>query len=374
MMKTIDNIRAVLYPENESGNEMVQRFTSLEGKIVIPYRDETELGVLMKTLSGQGYPSKEVLILKKFMGRTYQKCPGSKNVVCCNYRLLNTAFGCLYNCTYCFLNTYLNSYGITQFINLEDIGKEMLENSPAEKGKILRIGTGEFTDSLMFDSTTGLGEKLIRDVSARKDIMLEFKTKSSNVCHLCAIENKGSAVMAWTLNTGKNISKWEQDTASLEERLDAASEAARAGFFTAFHFDPVILYDSCADDYNSVIDLLFRKVPAETMVWISIGGFRYTPGYPDAIRMAFPEESLTSAEMFPGVDGKYRYIRSVRENIYSSIFRRIRQYSDKPFVYLCMETRQVWCNSFGIGYESSGELENAMSSHIIKHFFKSTCK
>ena len=123
-------------------------------KLVEEYRDDDDLTLKIKELKKR-FSSKEVLILKEFMGRKFQKCPGSPDVICCNYYLLNTCFNCLYNCTYCFLNSYLNSYGIVQFVNLEDL-TDLIKNHCLEINKAVRIGTGEFTDSLMFDEVTSI--------------------------------------------------------------------------------------------------------------------------------------------------------------------------------------------------------------------------
>jgi len=332
----------------------------------MPFSSDSELGRIINELKLE-YDSKEVLILKKFPGRKFQKCPGSSEVICCNYYLLNTCFNCLYDCTYCFLNSYLNSFGIVQFTNLEEL-VPAIEEFASSADKIVRVGTGEFTDSLMFDEITGISRSLVSATAGIKNLFLEFKTKSANIDHILEIENKGNTVLAWSLNTEKNINEYEAGTASLEERLHAAYKAQKNGYYTAFHFDPMIKYSGWIDDYIAVIDTVFNDLSPEKIVWISLGCFRYSSGFKDIIKHKYPLEKLTIEEMFPGIDGKYRYLKSERVTIFSKMKNRISHYSDKPFVYLCMEGEDMWREIFNADFKTSEDLELAFSDHLIRHF------
>ncbi len=368
-MKTFNDIKTVLFRETD----LKYRIAALiidkaaeAGKEIVSYNDETELGVHLDSYK-KIHASKEVLILKEFPGRKFQKCPGSPGIICCNYYLLNTCFNCLYDCTYCFLNSYLNSYGITQFVNLDDLHEAVIEHA-ADPQRVYRVGTGEFTDSLMMDEITGIAERLIRNTAKHKNIFLEFKTKSDCVDHLHDIEEKGSTVLAWTLNTPVNINLYEKDTALLESRINAAVKAGQSGFLLAFHFDPIIMYDGYIKDYNSVIDSLAEKISPDRVVWISLGCFRYSPGFKDIIKHKYPDSIITCEEMFPGIDGKYRYLKKTRIGIYSFFYKRLKSIFPKAYIYFCMESSDVWSSVTGIEFASSDELEGAMGRSLKINF------
>lgn len=366
-MVKIEDISCILYPEEEVTLPMVARFLALGEVEKISYRDENHLGDLLSGLKAGEVPSKSVLVLKPFLGRHFQKCPCSRDVIGCGYRLLNTCFGCLYDCAYCFLNSYMNSYGITQFTNLDDLGDEIMEGLDLTSPLIYRIGTGEFTDSMMMDRVTGIATMLIEKFSSVENVMLEFKTKSADIDHLLAIPEKGNAVLAWSLNTPRNIRDYEEGAADLRERLAAAKKASEAGYFLAFHFDPVIVYENFLDDYHDVIEELFSSVDPERIAWISLGGFRYSPGFKEVIRERFPRERLTTAELFPGWDGKFRYLKRDRVTIYRSMNEKIVSMGGSPFVYLCMESADVWKQAMGKNYTESLELEAELSSHLKRY-------
>ncbi len=370
-MKSVKDIRVVLH-EGESENDAITgRFLALRDVERIQYRDEENLSYHIESLKGRGYKSKEVLILKPFRGRFFQLCPGSPNVICCNYRVINTCFNCFYNCAYCFLNSYLNAFGIVQFTNIESIYNEIYTFLDSADGDMIyRIGSGEFTDSLMMDEVSGICRGLIERYSDARNIMIELKTKSNNVDHLLRIENKGNAVLAWSLNTEYNIGRYEEGTASLEDRIEAAGKASDAGYLLAFHLDPIIVYNGWRDDYWNLIERLFRRVDAERIAWISMGGFRYSPGFKDIIQDAFPNEEMTTEEMFPGTDGKFRYLKNKRVDIYKTIKGYINCFTEKSFIYLCMESGDVWQPVFNKYYASSDMLEKDFSDHLKREFFR----
>ncbi len=366
-MKTVRDIKVIVYSPADRSERITSAFLQLKDKEFIPYRDDRELSEILSGLKASGFDSKEVLVLKKYPGRIFQKCPGSRGTVCCNYSLLNTCFGCLYGCTYCFLNSYINFFGMMQFTHMDDMADEIRRNT-GSSGFIKRTGTGEYTDSLMMDETTGIGSMLIHSLAYEKNLLLEFKTKSSNVDHLLKLPGRDHTVLAWTLNTEKAVYLYEKGTADLGERLAAAKRAQDAGFLLAFHFDPFIRYEGMEQDYEGLVHRLFSVIDPSRTVWISMGGFRYSTGFPEAVSPLFPEEQLTTGELFPCADGKYRYIRGFREKMYRMLKNAVREYSSKPFVYMCMETGDMWKDVFDMDLSSSDDLEAAMSQHLRKEF------
>ncbi len=370
-MNTFDSIRIVLYRNDHLKHRITNRILNesvSKNKIIIEFIDNNDLQKIIGEIRHE-FKSKEVLILDEFLGRKFQKCPGSKNVICCNYYLLNTCFNCLFNCTYCFLNSYLNSYGIIQFVNLEDLPELIAVYTQSTQG-VIRIGTGEFTDSLMFDEITGISYDLIRSVSSDKNVFLEFKTKSSRIDYLKNISDKGNTVLAWSVNTSRNIDLYEEGTSGIIERINSAAKAQHWGYITAFHFDPIIMYDGFINDYFKVIELMAEKLDPLKTAWVSMGCFRYSPGFKEIIKYSFPEEKLTLEEMFPGKDGKYRYLARERANIYKKFREKLEIHFPGVFIYMCMEDSNMWDAVFGKKYIKSEDLENDFSRYLLEKFMK----
>ena len=71
---------------------------------------------------------KRQLALSKFKGSFLKKCPGiSPGMVCCNYYIVNLIKNCIYDCSYCFLQDFLeNNPVLSAFVNVEDLLVELI--------------------------------------------------------------------------------------------------------------------------------------------------------------------------------------------------------------------------------------------------------
>jgi len=363
-----ESLSAVIYNPADTDNAIVRTFLRIRGPRFFTYKNDEDIAEISAFLKQSGYESKRVVVLKKYPGRLFQKCPGTPNMICCNYRLINTCFNCMYDCSYCFLNSYLNSYGITQFIEFEGLRNEINQNLN-DDNMIYRVGTGEFTDSLLMDGITGTSEFLMEFFSGKKNVLLEFKTKSDEINHLLNLKNTSNTVLAWSLNTERNYLKYESGCASIKNRINAASKAASSGFYLAFHFDPIIIYPGSIEEYLELVDLLFSEIDPSVILWISMGVLRYTPGFKDIVLDKKNRSDLFTGEMFPGADGKYRYLKRDRILFYKKMVEKIRSYALKPFIYLCMESSDVWKSVFSMDISTSDELENIFSTHLKREFF-----
>ena len=116
-----------------------------------------------------------------------------------------------------------------------------------------RIGSGEFTDSLVFDDITQYSQALVPFFRARPQWQFEFKTKSVNIGGLLKVGGCENVVVSWSVNSSKITDEAEHFTPGLTARLQAACEVARAGYRIGFHFDPVVIYDGYEPDYARTI-------------------------------------------------------------------------------------------------------------------------
>ena len=106
-------------------------------------------------------------------------------------------------------------------------------------------------------------------------------------------------------------------TASLTARLKAAERAVAAGFRVAFHFDPLIYFPGWEEAYRRAVARLGEAVPSGAIAWISLGALRFLPPLRRIILDRFPQSRLAAQEMVTAPDGKLRYFKSLRIDIYS---------------------------------------------------------
>lgn len=272
-----------------------------------------------------------------------QVCPCTQAALRCGYQLLTAGFGCAYDCAYCFLQEYQNIPGIL-FPDSLDHFFDAFSKTALSRGMFPRprIGTGEFTDSLVYDRLTGFSQELVAFFRRRPEVDFEFKTKSTAIDGLLAARPAGNIVVSWTLSPAEAARLYEPQVPSCRQRLLAAQRCAAAGYRVGFHFDPIIHGRGWEKGYAVLIDDLFRCIPARDIAWISLGTLRCNPRLKKIVENRFPQSPLFDGEMLIDFDGKLRYAQALRVQIYRTVAGMVRRHSAKVKLYLCMESSQVW--------------------------------
>ena len=291
-------------------------------------------------------PKKRDLLVAVERWDFVKPCPCTRDVVGCGYHVIHLGFGCPYDCSYCFLQQYSNSPGIVVNANIGSYIEALDVYLRKYRDKRIRIGTGEFTDSLALDGITGYSKELV-PFFARQNAVLELKTKSANVGNLAGLEHGGNTVVSWSLNPQKLIENEESGTASLRERLEAAKICRSAGYGVGFHFDPVIHYEGWEKDYELVVNDMFDAVPDP--VWISLGSLRFHRTLKNVVEARFPESGYIYGELVLGADKKMRYYPSLRKRMYENMSAWIKKRNASAEVYLCMEGADMWRETLGRG-------------------------
>ena len=308
---------------------------------------------------------KKQLFLCENRGQFYKPCPGTREYQCCDYQVLHTGSNCPIDCVYCILQAYLNAPWVTSYANIEKLFKEVDDGLRDRNDEFFRIGTGEFTDSLALDNITGLSKKLVPFFANKTNAVLELKTKSGVIENLQSLNHNGRTVVAWSLNSPEMMTSQELRAATLEERLKAARQCADWGYNLAFHFDPIIEYSGWKEGYLETIDLLFKSVPPESIAWISLGALRYLPRLKDIGIQRFPGSRIYHNEFIMGLDGKSRYFRPQRVEMYKHIYRAIKEKTASiTCVYFCMESDEIWKEVMGFTPSEKGGLGKMLDATV----------
>lgn len=269
-------------------------------------------------------------------------CPCSCGSAGCGYNLVNLGFGCRFECEYCFLQQYQNLHAVLLPANLDEFLAKMEEASfrtgPFERP---RIGSGEFTDSLVFDDITQYSAQLVPFFRERPHLQFEFKTKSTNVSGLLNLGGAENVVVSWSVNAAPITNLAEHFTPHLSARLKAACEVTKAGYRLGFHFDPVVIYEGYQQDYARVVQEMADTLPHNQIAWISVGTLRFSRELKKQIEMRFPQNTILDGEFLLDFDGKMRYSVQQRLEAYQFLIPLLRKTFPTAVVYLCMEDPQV---------------------------------
>jgi spore photoproduct lyase len=318
--------------------------------------DREQLGIDQDFTAGLT-KGKQILLLGRNRGRFLKACPATREYRCCDYQVLNIGMNCPMECVYCILQAYLNNPWLSFFVNTDDLFSELTEAFNAEPDRVWRIGTGEFTDSLVLDNLTHLSRDLVSFMRDKPRAVLELKTKTDYIENLRNLDHNGRTIVAWSLNSPPIMEKEELKTASLDQRLSAAAECAAMGYKLAFHFDPIIHHPGWREGYRQTIRQLFEKVPAESIVWISMGALRFLPSLKNIATSRFPNSRFFYDEFVLGLDNKFRYFRTLRVEMYKFIYEELKKRAAaNTCIYMCMESDEIWQEAFGYTPEEYGGL------------------
>lgn len=311
----------------------------------------------------------DLLEVVAFRGRFLKSCPGTRHYLCCGYRILHFGVQCSIGCSYCILQAYLNQPNLRLFGNTETLFREVSEELRANRNTLYRIGTGEFTDSLLLDPYTGFSSELVPFFAAQSNAILELKTKTDHIENLGKLNHGGHVIVAWSLNAEEVRRREEPKAATLKRRLEAARRCSEWGYSIAFHFDPMVEHEGWRDGYGRTLDLLFDAVDPARIVWISLGAFRFMPELKTAIRLGHRASRVIYGEFIRGLDDKMRYYRDIRVELYSYMAERIEAVDPGLCTYLCMEGADIWLDALGFSPDERGGLP-AMLDHAVSDRMK----
>lgn len=339
----------------------------IKKKLGIPVVHVEHINEVYRIINASDDPvaeGKKNIVLTRNKSQFLKKCPGTAEYTCCGYKILHIGSYCFMDCSYCILQAFFHPPVLQFFVNTDDLFRE-LDDYFTLPG-ISRIGTGEYTDSLIWDDWTGLSGQLVQRFAAQERAVLELKTKTTAVKQLASLVHNKKTILSWSLNTERIIQSDERRTSTLEARLKAARQCESWGYPLAFHFDPIVIYDGCEEEYARVIERLFAAVSPDSVVYISLGTFRFIPSLKKIIEGRFSESGIVYGEFITGLDGKMRYFKPIRIRICRAIYETIRRLAPDVTVYYCMEDETVWEETMDF-YPGEEGLTGLLDKSVAKH-------
>lgn len=259
------------------------------------------------------------------------------DVVCPHFLELKWAYGCPYNCAWCFLKGTLRFLDtktkpvIKDYCKIETHVKSLFQN---DGNSCELLNSGELADSLMTEQTEKPFSRFIIPLfeqQERHKVLL--LTKSTETKNLEKIKAHNQTIVSFSLNA-PTVSKTWEIAPPVEKRIQAAKILSKKGYTVRVRIDPIVPIENWEKDYFSLIDNIFDNFIPERITFGSLRGLQST------INNA-KDKSWVSYLTEKSNWGK-KIAADVRFELYKSVFEYLKDYHDFRKVALCKETIEMW--------------------------------
>lgn len=291
------------------GQKLHEYFSSKGTEII-----ETTMQNVSKSIPGttekQKYArSKKTLVVATKKGLALDVCKPSADF---EFSLVTNCPG---NCEYCYLQTaqaykpYLRIY-----VNIDDIFgtiRRYIDKNPG----ITTFEAASNGDPLAVEHLTGGLAKTIELFGTLEKARLRVVTKFSNVDSLQNLDHRGHTRFRFSINSRYVINHFEHNTASFDERIEAASKIASSGYPIGFIVAPIMIYEGWKEEYEELFNRLQEQIDqgkSGQPVTFELIQHRFTPIAKKFILERFPNTKLdmdeTGRMLKWGKYGRYKYV------------------------------------------------------------------
>jgi spore photoproduct lyase len=289
-------------------------------------------------------------------------CPvASEGTRCCNLLTLDAVESCGFDCSYCSIQSFYNE----NKIGFDKDFKSKIENLVLNPNQIYHIGTGQSSDSLMWGNRNGILDTLFAFARKYPNVILEFKTKSSNISYFEEAPVPKNIIVTWSLNTQMIIDNEEHLTASLDERIESARKLANKGILVGFHFHPIVVYQNYLEEYKAVAKRLIETFTPDEVVLISMGTLTFIKPVIKKLRQRELKTKILQMP-FEDINGKKSYPTPIKKEMFQTLYESFAPWHHKVYFYLCMEAHSLWKDVFGYEYGSNNQMEEMMKMSYME--------
>ncbi|MGD8238497.1 MAG: hypothetical protein PVH68_08105 [Armatimonadota bacterium] len=268
-----------------------------------------------------------------------------KGIVCQSAYQLHSIAGCPFRCHYCGLGGL-----IRVLLNMEEYcGRldEWLELAPDQR----LYKWDNQTDVLCFEPEYGASNLLVDYFARSEHQYLEiYAGKSDNVDFLLDLEHRGRTILQWSIGARTQTDIFEEQTASMEARIEAARRCQEAGYIVRFRFSPIIPVKNWREENAELIRLIFERTKPDVISLCAFGWMDV-----DEARECL-DCSLLDEDFVAAMEAAAPFVRErgytsgggrpmphdARAVMFDFLIGEIRRASPDTVVALCLETEEMW--------------------------------
>jgi len=264
---------------------------------------------------------------------------------CPNYWHFSPYGFCPYGCRYCYLAGTPGvrfSPSVKIYVNLPEMLAE-IDRIARRQETPTAFYLGKLQDSLALDPLTAYSTVLVPFLAEHPWARLTLLTKSAHVDRLLDLEHLGHTILSSSVNPPEVSAMFEENVPSIDERLEAMRCVAERGYPVRAIMMPIIPIDGWQEAYTRFTARLLETIPVQRL---TLGGICIYPSARDLMEKKMGVRNVVSehiAATSPGAaDGRARYSRDLRHEVYSLIIESARRLRPGLEIALCLEERALW--------------------------------
>lgn len=267
-----------------------------------------------------------------------------KSVVCPHFLELKWAYGCPYDCAWCYLKGTFRFQPkktapvVKPYEKIEQHTRRFLEEVKTPE----ILNAGEIADSLMHENAELPFSKFIIPMFEGQGLhKVLLLTKSSGVDNLLEIEAHKQVIMSFSLNAIPVAKRWEK-APGVMKRIEAAKKVLDAGYEIRIRIDPMVPIENWEKHYLELLEIVFDKFTPDRITLGSLRGLQTTINRcSDRSWVKYLKESSNWGKK---IDFE------TRDVLYSTMIDRLNSKYDFSDVALCKETVEMW-SRLGLDYK-----------------------
>lgn len=268
----------------------------------------------------------------------------STDVICPHFIELKWAYGCPFDCAWCYLKGTFRFHPtktkpvFKDYTKVELHTRRFLEEVTTPE----ILNTGEIADSLMAEGTDQPFSKFIIPMFEKQTKhKVLFVTKSDNIKHLLEINPHNQVIISFSLNADEVAKKWENGAPSVDRRIEAGRKLSQAGYEVRARIDPMVPIADWETHYIGLIKQIFSSFIPSRITFGSLRGLQTTVnGSKDRSWVEYLKEKSNWGKK---IDFKTRY------DMYATVINYLRERYNYDEVALCKETLAMW-GRLGMNY------------------------
>jgi spore photoproduct lyase len=267
----------------------------------------------------------------------FNKTPS--DIVCPHFWELRWAFGCPFDCAYCYLQGTGRGNKSPRYRPVSkvlDALRKAFEHEYFARHAAI-FNSGELSDSLMNPSNMRQIADLFETQSRHKLLLL---TKGDRVEWLTE-DHRKQTIASFSLNATDVWRKWEKRTPSPQERISAAKQLMASGYEVRIRIDPIFPIEDWQASYEDLVYSLFSELPSDPD--------RITLGTPRGLAktLIFAKDRTWERTAFTDEPEKSGWGKKaplcLRKEIYLFFNNKLSELGfDKSKIALCKETPLMW--------------------------------